>query len=692
MGIHLKIGLTAILMVCGLLPACTQPELKTELRCDPVNGNTLQADDTAVLNVVVVSGNGPFTYEWTATRGNLNPDDGLAAIYTPPEDEGGDVVISVKVSNGQQVADGACTYKIMPVPTPTPTITPTSTATPTLTPTPTVTPTPLTPLAAFQKGFILPSWWSDHYCESEFGLAAIQRINELGADWIQLVPTWYMDDRSATEIKSLDEKTSTDECLERAIRTSHEVGLDVMLKPHVDSLDGYFRGEIAPSDPEKWFESYGKMILHYADIAHENEVEIFVVGTELKSLSEHAHTEKWRMLISQVRQRYFNRLTYSANWDDYAQIEFWDDLDYIGIDAYFPLSDLDDPSMEDILAGWQSYTYQQVQRHWIEEIQVFSQAEDKQVLFTEIGYGSQDGAAVQPWSQENSQPNHELQARLYEAALRTFWNQPNFKGFYWWLWDMQPDPRYEVTGYMPKEAALQQIKRWYAFDPPEMPPSLTLSPTLTVTPMLTSTVINTPTPMTQYVVSPEPIHTLPADLGPDRVHDFESCTTEGWMAETFDDSQGIESVVASGDAAMGSCSLQLNAQLQAQHGNFSKGEAFIELSDPFNFTGETITCFVYAPNEEAKGPANSPNGAQLFVKNGEDEGFSSEYSSWFNLDQGGWIEIRLTPSNSAPPGGFMSEDFNPSNVVKIGVKIGTGGQTSSEYSYNGPFYLDNCSW
>jgi hypothetical protein len=41
----------------------------------------------------------------------------------------------------------------------------------------------------------------------------------------------------------------------------------------------------------------------------------------------------------EIRKIYTGKLTYAANWDDFDKVPFWKELDYIGIDAYFPLSD-----------------------------------------------------------------------------------------------------------------------------------------------------------------------------------------------------------------------------------------------------------------------------------------------------------------------------------------------------------------
>ena len=731
-----------------------------------------------------------MTYEWKAARGTVTLLDGPAVIYTPPEKPGADV-ISVQVKGGGQSWTFFCTYQILPCPTATP------------------TPDPI----IFQKGLAFPVWWFNHYCQAQFGLTAIRNIRNLGAEWIQLVPTWYQNDRAANEINRVEDRTATDECLIRAIAAAHNNGLKVMLKPHVDSLDGYFRGEISPSQPDAWFDSYEKMILHYADIACESKVEIFVVGTELKSMSGADYTKCWQELIGKVRQRYCNRLTYAANWSDYDQIGFWNDLDYVGIDAYFPLSDLPAPSLEEIQTGWEGYDYQNVERDWADEIAAFTSGVDRPLIFTEIGYASQDGAGRQPWRQDNSQqPNPELQARLYEAALQTFWEQPYFKGLYWWFWDVKPDPLYKETGYMPKDAALQELQRWYELTPPGMPPTTEVA----ATPALAPEVVATPTPTPETTATLTPTSTLtptpfpsstpaaptpsrcqfdaafvtdmtvpdntqmkanqsfdkvwrmqntgtcpwdittvldfvggspmstpsavpvpltqpgetadvgvtmfaPSDPGkysgvwqlqvqgqffgsrvtvvinvpgtesptPVSSYDWESCMAEGWEAQTWQDSQGVESVTGSLDVAKtGKCSLRLNARLQAGHENYSKGETLIDLPGPVSLAGKTISCWVYVPDNSATGPKGAYNGAQIFVK----DGTHNEYGSWLNLENVGWVQVTLAPTTSAPRDGYMEPGFDPNTVKTIGVKIATNEKADSSYAYKGPFYVDTCTW
>ena len=117
-----------------------------------------------------------------------------------------------------------------------------------------------------------------------------------------------------------------------------------MIKPHIWILqpsEGMWRADIYPNneaDWETWQASYRDFILRYARVAERAQAEMFCIGTEFSRLT----TEKpefWNDLIQSVREVYAGEITYAANWyEEFEKIPFWDDLDYIGIQAYFPLT------------------------------------------------------------------------------------------------------------------------------------------------------------------------------------------------------------------------------------------------------------------------------------------------------------------------------------------------------------------
>ena len=282
----------------------------------------------------------------------------------------------------------------------------------------------------FQKGMTYATWTKDALggAASE---ASLDRLAATGSRWVALVPTWYQRDYDSTEISPTD-KTPTDASLLHAIDRAHELKLKVMLKPQLDLSEGEdvnWRGEIDfPNDPaawRAWFASYEQFLLHYAALAQAHRVELLCVGTELTSASVW-HEDLWRALIRRVRVAYKRPLTYAANWnEEYALIKFWDALDYAGLDPYFPLSDRDRPTLEELKAAWQPR---------LAEIAQWQRTINKPVLFTEIGYRSAKGAARAPWEETSSPVDLELQRDCYQALLETFWPQPWFSGVYWWYW------------------------------------------------------------------------------------------------------------------------------------------------------------------------------------------------------------------------------------------------------------------
>ena len=309
----------------------------------------------------------------------------------------------------------------------------------------------------FQKGMAYPTWKAEQYGlpQSDESLRLLKE-NTL-TEWVQLVPTWYQQDKNSAEIyPDYDQSTARPETVRHAIQYAHSLGLKVMLKPHVDAFNGDWRGIFQPSDPEMWFQNYNKMILDYALMAEEENVDIFSIGCEFLELTKPKFTEAWKEIIAAVREAYSGPLVYSANWSiEYLQIEFWSDLDFVGIDAYFELTDKTDPTLEELLNAWKPH---------LEEIQTFYDKWKIPILFTEIGYRSLDGGNRQPWNWGiHGSVDLIEQALCYQAVIRSFERKTWFAGIYWWNWEPNPNlggP--SDTGYTPQKKPAEAIlKRWY---------------------------------------------------------------------------------------------------------------------------------------------------------------------------------------------------------------------------------------
>lgn len=257
----------------------------------------------------------------------------------------------------------------------------------------------------------------------------IQLLKNLGSTAVTIVPTWYVSDASANEIKPAKKKTPTDDSLGKVISWASQAGLKVILKPHVDSTDGTFRGDIQPGNRDAWFSSYGNFIGHYAGLAANNGADTFVVGTELKSLS--GDTDNWKKVIEDVRAKFGGRLTYAANWDEVDQVQFWDALDLIGVDAYYPLaSEGQESTEEELVSAWGTP---------VASLEATSLKWGKPVMFTEIGYPSQTGAAAHPHEvRPDDPPDQAAQAVAYRTAFKALADKPWFIGMNWWSWRVDP--------------------------------------------------------------------------------------------------------------------------------------------------------------------------------------------------------------------------------------------------------------
>ncbi|WP_452601730.1 glycoside hydrolase family 113 [Pontimicrobium sp. MEBiC06410] len=206
-------------------------------------------------------------------------------------------------------------------------------------------------------------------------------------------------------------------------------GIKIMLKPQIWVWRGEFTGYIKMETEADWKtleEAYSKFILEYADLANEINAELFCIGTELELFVEN-RPKYWDNLITEIKKRYKGKLTYAANWDEFKRTPFWNRLDFIGVDAYFPVSISKTPTVEECLKGWNAHK---------ETIKGMSLKHNKPILFTEFGYRSVDFSGKEPWRSDRSMTsvNLEAQTNTTKALFDTFWKEEWFAGGFIWKW------------------------------------------------------------------------------------------------------------------------------------------------------------------------------------------------------------------------------------------------------------------
>ena len=205
--------------------------------------------------------------------------------------------------------------------------------------------------------------------------------------------------------------------------------VSIMVKPQIWVWKGEYTGFIEMETEEQWKileDSYSSFILTYAKAAQKINADILCIGTELEKFVI-KRPKYWQGLILKIREIYKGKLTYAANWDEFKRVTFWEDLDFIGIDAYFPLSDQKTPTIQELEKGWLPHK---------KEILRIQNQYKKKVLFTEFGYRSVDFTGKEPWNYDRKLGDVNLQAQVngLQAIYNQFWKEDWFVGGFLWKW------------------------------------------------------------------------------------------------------------------------------------------------------------------------------------------------------------------------------------------------------------------
>ncbi len=290
----------------------------------------------------------------------------------------------------------------------------------------------------------------------------IAPVKNVNAKWASIMPYGIMRSKDNPELHYNTERHWYGERYngsKHSIELMHKHGIKVMLKPQVWIAKGDFTGEITMTSEEDWktFEhNYEDMMLLYAQLAQETHTELYCIGTELNSFVS-KRPEFWNNLILKIRKVYKGELTYAENWDKINNVPFWEDVDHIGVDAYFPISEAKTPPVQEVKKSWVTIN---------EQLEQLSKNNNKPILFTEFGYRSIDYAGKTPWDAKDieGQVNQDAQLHLIQGLIESVWHKPWFSGGFLWKWFHNPedlsemhDNRFCVHG----KKAEELLKHWY---------------------------------------------------------------------------------------------------------------------------------------------------------------------------------------------------------------------------------------
>ncbi|MBI2979825.1 MAG: hypothetical protein HYY41_03240 [Chloroflexi bacterium] len=110
-------------------------------------------------------------------------------------------------------------------------------------------------------------------------------------------------------------------------------------------------------------------------------------------------------------------------------------MDYIGVLGYFPLTQSNNPTVEELKSAW-------VANGYLSRLESLSQKFQRPIIISEIGYLSADGTSTGsvPFSKfAQAQIDQQEQADCYQAALEVLWGKPWLAGIFWFQWFVNPN-------------------------------------------------------------------------------------------------------------------------------------------------------------------------------------------------------------------------------------------------------------
>lgn len=345
---------------------------------------------------------------------------------------------------------------------------------------------------------------------------AVDQIKAMGATHVVLNPQARMTDPFGNDVipdVGPSQRTAERARYKRLIDYIKSQGMTVGLRPiffvvgpngefpYRETLpDGtskvWWHGNIQPSDPNRWFESFKQFHDIYLLIARLNKVEEYTIGAELYSMTVGIEDQweefpfgfpgKWLQLLRYARSKLTPnaRIMYDINFTDdristngdltalggeferwrYRLVDladpsdpderaiwqdliaFWNELDAIGIDIYRSLASRSDTiptDYQELVQFLKIRSDEYASQMDITMAEIESVTEKPQfAIFKEAGFRSMEKGFIDPFNYENGNGvyNEEHQAAAYEAMYQSFWAPmfPWFKGAS--FWDVSVNP------------------------------------------------------------------------------------------------------------------------------------------------------------------------------------------------------------------------------------------------------------
>ncbi|HEY6323711.1 MAG TPA: hypothetical protein VJA16_19385 [Thermoanaerobaculia bacterium] len=254
----------------------------------------------------------------------------------------------------------------------------------------------------------------------------LDRLAAMGVDAVSLMPFAFEEGPSVPRLHVLggSPESETDVGLIHAVRRARAHGLRTLYKPHIWVGGGSWPGDVAMRDEaawREWWRDYRRYVLHHAVLARWSGADLFSIGCELSGTLGRA--EDWRRLIAAVRQVFPGPLTYAGNWSgDLERAPFWEQLDLVGVDAYFPLSPDPAAGRTELARGAAAV---------VAHLAAASRAHHRPLLLTEVGFAACRATWTAP-HREGGTPSQADQAAAYAALFGALGHPSWLAGAFVW--------------------------------------------------------------------------------------------------------------------------------------------------------------------------------------------------------------------------------------------------------------------
>ncbi len=289
-------------------------------------------------------------------------------------------------------------------------------------------------------------------------------MREMGVNWVTINMNFCQTNYYSDKV-FLDFEFSTGELeLYDIVNRLHENGIKVLFKPCLTPLDGAWMGLVSFPRPDmltqiqgvntdywsKWFKSFIEAEKYFADLAERIGMDAMIIGAEY--FGTEGQNAYWLKTIEEIRKRYSGPITYEFTPSSRKQhdLKWFEKLDFLSYSYYPPGIEVQDGWLSSVEAvrNTPDHTVDQMTdflSHRKERIMsICERFGNKPIAFTEYGVRSAHGCVMRPYNYLwDTAYDGQQQADYMEASFRTFWDIPQWMGFFWWKWDETQDrPHY----------------------------------------------------------------------------------------------------------------------------------------------------------------------------------------------------------------------------------------------------------